>query len=90
MSNIEKLEMRGRAWGLGRLAGRGLPRNSAAPGPVYSHDLAITITQAAFEAIRATLPDGTPRSVGPDGQMRIWLDNDQVDALRALRRTGEI
>ena len=51
--------------------------------------IAIMITPAAFEAIRATLPDGAPRSIGPDGQMRISLDHDLVDALRALRRPGE-
>ena len=47
--------------------------------------IAITITPAAYEAIRATLPDGAPRSIGPDGQMRIWLDRRIVDRLRALR-----
>jgi hypothetical protein len=51
--------------------------------------IAMTITPAAFEAIRATLPDGAPRSIGPDGQMRIWLDHDLVDALRSLRGPGE-
>jgi hypothetical protein len=33
----------------------------------------------AFEAIRATLPDGAPRSIRPDGQMRIWLDHSVVE-----------
>jgi hypothetical protein len=51
--------------------------------------IAIAITPAAYEAIKATLPDGGPRSVGPDGQMRIWLDHAVVDRLRALRRPGE-
>jgi len=32
---------------------------------------------------------GAPRSVGPDGQMRIWLDHAVFDRLRALRRSGE-
>jgi hypothetical protein len=63
-------------------------RNSATNQP-FTSMVAITISAAAFEAIRATLPHGAPRSIGPDGQMRIWLDHDLVDALRALRRQGE-
>jgi hypothetical protein len=51
--------------------------------------ISIQISPAAFEAIKATLPDGAPRSIGPDGQMRIWLDHAVVDRLRALRRPGE-
>jgi hypothetical protein len=51
--------------------------------------IAIAITAEAYEALRATLPDGAPRSIGPDGQMRIWLDRRIVDGLRALRGPGE-
>ena len=65
-----------------------IARNSEAIGP-FTGMIAIAITPAAFEALRATLPDGAPRSVGSDGQMRVWLDHDLVDALRSLRRPGE-
>ena len=51
--------------------------------------IAIAITPAAYEAIKADAVYGAPRSVGPDGQMRIWLDHAVVDRLRALRRSGE-
>jgi hypothetical protein len=45
--------------------------------------ISISITVEAFEAIRATLPDGAPRSIRPDGQMRIWLDHSVVERRRA-------
>jgi hypothetical protein len=41
------------------------------------------------EAIRATLPNGAPQSIGPDGKIRIWLDRAVVDRLWALRGPGE-
>jgi hypothetical protein len=63
-------------------------RNSAAIGPFLGM-IAIAIVPAAYEAIKATLSDGAPRSIGPDGQMQIWLDHAVVDRLRALRRPGE-
>jgi hypothetical protein len=47
--------------------------------------ISISITVEAFEAIRATLPDGAPRSIGPDGEMRIWLDRTVVDRLVHMR-----
>ena len=59
------------------------------PLGLFTTVIAITITPAAYEAIRATLPHGAPRSIGPDGQMRIWLDRRIVDRLRALRGPGE-
>ena len=75
--------------GLREIGGARTPQDQRGPWAAYSHDLAITITQAAFEAIRATLPDGAAGSVEPDGQMRIWLDHDLVDALRAVCRPRE-
>ena len=63
-------------------------RNSAAIR-LFRSMISIAITPAAYEAIKATLPDGAPRSIGPDGQMRIWLDRAVVDRLRALRGPGE-
>ena len=43
--------------------------------------IAITITPAAHQAIKASLlgtADATPRP-GPDGLIRIWLDRQSVD-----------
>ena len=52
--------------------------------------IAITITPAAYEAIRATLPmtDGA-LSIGSDGLIRIWLDRKFVDRLGQMRGLGE-
>lgn len=52
--------------------------------------IAITITPAAYAAIKATLPV-TDRAAmpGPDGFIRIWLDRSVADRLRALRGPGE-
>jgi predicted CopG family antitoxin len=51
--------------------------------------VAIAITAEAYEAIKATLPARAPQSIGPDGEMRIWLDRAVFDRLRALRSPGE-
>jgi hypothetical protein len=87
---------RGCLGGLGRLQTYERPgasvtrvrRNSARVAP-FRGMIAIAITAEAYEAIKATLPAAAARSVGPDGEMRIWLDHDVVDGLRALRRPGE-
>jgi hypothetical protein len=52
--------------------------------------IAITITPAAYEAIRATLPmtDGAV-SIGSDGLIRIWLDRKFVDRLEHMRGPRE-
>ena len=53
----------------------------------------ITITDAAFEAIRATLPFGSVGVVERDpeakGERQIWLDRAVVDRLSAARGPGE-
>jgi hypothetical protein len=52
----------------------------------------IAITQAAFEAIAATLPLGSvgyEAEVGADGERLIWPAPNVVDRLRALRGPGE-
>jgi hypothetical protein len=52
--------------------------------------IAITITPAAYEAIKATLPmTDCAVSPGPDGLIRIWLDWRLVDRLRQMRGPGE-
>jgi hypothetical protein len=52
----------------------------------------IAITQAAFEAIAATLPLGSvgyENAVNEYGQRHVWLAPEVVDRLRAMRRPGE-
>jgi hypothetical protein len=53
--------------------------------------IAIAITPAAYDAIKATmLPriDAAP-APGADGLIRIWLDRQFVDLLGQMRRRGE-
>ena len=53
--------------------------------------LAIAITPAAYEVLKATLLRGKDHtaSPGPDGLIRIWLDRDVVDRLDRMRGPGE-
>ena len=53
--------------------------------------ISIPITEAAYEALKATMPgvDQAPTSKGSDGQVEIWLDQAVVDRLRALSEPGE-
>ena len=53
--------------------------------------IAIAVTPAAHEAIKASLlgtADANPRP-GPDGLIRIWLDRKFVDRLAQMRDPGE-
>ena len=52
----------------------------------------IAITQAAFDAICATLPFGSvsyENATDEHGARLIWLPRDVVDRLRAMRGPGE-
>jgi hypothetical protein len=52
----------------------------------------IAISQAAFDAIAATLPLGSvgfENKTDEHGQRLIWLDRAVVDRLRSLRGAGE-
>jgi hypothetical protein len=52
----------------------------------------IAITQAAYDAICATLPLGSvgyENKVNERGERLIWLDRAVVDRLRAIRGPGE-
>jgi hypothetical protein len=52
----------------------------------------IAITQAAFEAIVATLPFGSvgcENELDANGDRLIWLPHDALAKLRALRGPGE-
>ena len=52
----------------------------------------IAITEAAFEAIAATLPPGSvgyENAVNEKGERLIWLAPNVVDKLTALRGPGE-
>ena len=52
----------------------------------------MSISSAAFDAISAALPLGKigyDAEIGANGQRLTWLDNDTVQALGDLRRSGE-
>ncbi len=64
--------------------------NSAAAGS-FRAMIAITITPAAHQAVKASLlgtSDAAPRP-GADGLIRIWLDDKFVDRLAQMRGPGE-
>ena len=53
----------------------------------------IAISQAAFDAIAATLPLGSTgyeNAVNERGERYVWLDRAVVDRLRAMRGAGEL
>jgi hypothetical protein len=52
----------------------------------------IAISQAAFDALAATLPlgsMGSENATDKDGNRLIWLDHAVVNRLRAMRGPGE-
>jgi hypothetical protein len=52
----------------------------------------IAISQAAFEAIAATLPVGSTgyeKAVNEKGERLIWLERRMLDKLNSYRRAGE-
>jgi hypothetical protein len=52
----------------------------------------IAISQAAFDAIVATLPVGSTgyeNKVDENGQRLIWLERRMLDKLNSYRRAGE-
>jgi hypothetical protein len=52
----------------------------------------IVISQAAFDAIAATLPFGDvsfENEIDEHGQRLIWLERRMLDKLRSYRRAGE-
>jgi hypothetical protein len=52
----------------------------------------IAITQAAFDALAATLPFGSvgyENQINERGERLIWLDHAVVSRLRAMRGRGE-
>jgi hypothetical protein len=53
--------------------------------------ICIAITEAAFQAIAATLPGnvGYENKVNEKGERLVWLDPDMVARLRSLRGPGE-
>jgi hypothetical protein len=59
--------------------------------PVFTAMIAIAVTPAAHQAIKASLlgtGDATPRP-GSDGLIRVWLDRKFVDRLTQMRGHGE-
>jgi hypothetical protein len=54
--------------------------------------IGIKITEAAFEAIKATMPLGSvgfEREPDAKGERTIWLAPNMLDKLKALRAPGE-
>jgi hypothetical protein len=51
--------------------------------------VSIPITRAAYEAIRASLPDQERAPAAEGGLIRIWLDRAVVDRLGRMRGPGE-
>jgi hypothetical protein len=54
--------------------------------------ISISITGGAYEAIEATLPDGSdswPPQPDGRGNLRLWLDRKFVDRLGSPRGPGE-
>ena len=53
--------------------------------------IGVTISGDAYAVIAATMPLGPVREqeLAPDGEYRIWLPNEFVSRLRAVREPGE-
>jgi hypothetical protein len=49
----------------------------------------VLITAAAYEAIRSIFPDTTAAPLDGGGMIKIWLERDTLDSLKALRLQGE-
>ena len=63
-------------------------RNSAIVGP-FTTMIAITITSAAYEALKVMRPQTYDTPAGPDGMVRIWLDRKFVEQLGQMKGPGE-
>jgi hypothetical protein len=62
------------------------------PPHIVARMIRIAITEAAFEAIAATLPLGSvgyENATNEKGERLIWLEPNVVDRLKAMRRPGE-
>jgi hypothetical protein len=51
--------------------------------------IAITITPAAYQALKVTRPETYDAPAGSDGMVRIWLDREYVDQLGRMKGPGE-
>jgi hypothetical protein len=76
--------------------GRRSPRRCGATRPCdwrpRADMIRIAISQAAFEAIAATLPVGSTgyeNAVNEKGERLIWLERRMLDKLNSYRRAGE-
>jgi hypothetical protein len=85
----------GRGGGIFVHAGRGglgVLRVSQASDYVGQAMITISITMAAYEAIKATLPPGSdawPAESDGRGGVRLTLDHKTIDRLTAFRGAGE-
>ena len=51
--------------------------------------IAVTITPAAFQALKIMRPETYDTPPGADGMIRIWLDRNFVDRLSQMKAPGE-
>jgi predicted CopG family antitoxin len=51
--------------------------------------IAITITPAAYKALKVMRSETHDAPAGPDGMIRIWLDRKFVDQLSQMKAPGE-
>jgi predicted CopG family antitoxin len=51
--------------------------------------IAITITPAAYKALRVMRPETYDAPAGADGMIRIWLDRKFFDRLGQMKAPGE-
>ena len=63
-------------------------RNSAAIGP-FTRMIAITITSAAYKALKMVRPETYDTRAGADGMIRIWLEGAFFNELARMKCPGE-
>ena len=57
--------------------------------PRFSYMIAITITPAAYKALKVMRPATDDASAGGDGMIRIWLEGTFFDELARMKSPGE-
>lgn len=57
--------------------------------PRFTDMIAITITPAAYKALKVMRPETYDTPAGADGMIRIWLDRKFVDRLGQMKSPGE-
>jgi hypothetical protein len=63
-------------------------RNNPALGPLRAM-IAITITLAAYQALKVVRPETHDATAGADGMIRTWVDRKFADRLSQIKVPGE-